>query len=97
VAGDEAVVDSELVGKVASFGDADRIDLADEIGDCDIRCRQLLTVPTLVVDPFDFGVVAVGVNEVPATLADRGERIVVDLAAGDYRDFVVEEANELAN
>jgi len=39
VSGDEAIVDRQLVGKITSFRDADRIDLADKVGDGYVRRR----------------------------------------------------------
>ena len=45
--GDQAVVDRELVGEVAALGDLDRVDLTDEVGDRDVRCRELLRVAVL--------------------------------------------------
>ena len=41
---DQAVVDRQLVGEVAALGDLDRVDLADQVGDRDVRRRQLLAV-----------------------------------------------------
>ena len=44
---DQAVVDRQLVREVAALGDLDRVDLADQVGDGDVRRRQLLAVALL--------------------------------------------------
>ena len=97
VAGDEAVVDGEFVGEVAALGDLDRVDLTDKVGDGDVRGGELLAVAALAVDPFDLGVVAFGVEDVAAAAADGVKGAVVDLAAADRRDLVVEEGGEGAD
>ena len=53
VRGDQAVVDRQLVGQVAAFGDLDRVDFADEVGDGDVRRRELLAVAAVAADPVD--------------------------------------------
>jgi len=53
----EPVVNRQLVGEVTALGDLDRIDLADEIGDRDVGCRELLTVAAIARDPADLGLV----------------------------------------
>ena len=42
---DESIVDSKLVGQVASLGNPDGVDLADQVGDADVRRRELFGVP----------------------------------------------------
>ena len=54
----EAVVDRELVGEVAALGDLDRVDLADEVGDRGVGCRELLAEAAVAVHPLDRRVVA---------------------------------------
>ena len=49
---DQAVVNRQLVGEVAALGDPDRVDLADEVGDRDVRRRQLLAETAVAADPF---------------------------------------------
>ncbi len=49
----ETVVDGFLVGEIAALGDLDRIDFADQIGDRDVRRRQLLAVAAVAIDPLE--------------------------------------------
>ena len=55
---DEAVVDRQLVGEVAAFGDLDRVDLADEVGDRRVGRRELLAEAAVAVHPLDRRLVA---------------------------------------
>ena len=50
---DEPVVEGQLVGQVAALGDLDRIDLADEVRDRDVRRRELLRVAPVARQPVD--------------------------------------------
>ena len=92
----EAVVDGELVAEVPSLGDLDRVDLADQVRDRDVGGGELLAVAAVAGDPQDGGAVALAVEARPARPADRRERIVVDLAAGEGGDRVVEQAHQEA-
>ena len=49
----QPVVDRELVGQVAALGHLDRVHLADEVGDADVRGAELLAVPILRRPPAD--------------------------------------------
>ena len=50
---DQAVVDGRLVREIAALGDLDGVDLADQVGDGDVRGGQLLAVATVTREPFD--------------------------------------------
>ena len=52
---DQPVVEGQLVGQVAALGDLDRVDLADEVGDRDVRRGQLLAVAAIARQPVDGG------------------------------------------
>ena len=93
----EPVVQRELVGEVAALGDLDRVDLADQVGDRRVGRGQLLAEAVVAVDPVDRRVVAVLGDEVAGVLDDRVVRVVVDLAAGDDRHPLVEQAGERAD
>ena len=53
-----AVVERQLVGEIAAFGDLDRVDLADQVGDRRVGRGELLAVATAAMHPFDRRVVA---------------------------------------
>ena len=91
---DEPVVDGELVGEVAAFGDLDRVDLADEVGDRSVGGGELLTETPFAVDPLDRSVLATLGRHQPGVLRHRCIRVVVDLAPGDRRRPLVEQADE---
>jgi hypothetical protein len=90
----EAVVDGQLVGEIAPLGHLDGIDLADEVGDGDVGRRQLLAVAAVARDPHHAGGLALLGHQLTAGLADRGERVVVDLAAGHRRQLLVEQPDQ---
>ena len=60
---DQAVVERQLVAEVAALGDPDRVDLADQVGDRDVRRRELLGVAPVARQPVDRRVVAVLVDD----------------------------------
>src|SRR5206468_6558741 len=55
---------------------------------------ELLAVAAVARDPRDLGLVAALVDRLAAGLTDRGERVVVDLAAGYRRHLVVEQLDQ---
>src|SRR5256885_16211023 len=84
-----SVVDRQLVSEVTALGHLDGIDLADQIGDRDVGRGQLLTVAAVARNPLDGGLVTLLGQALATARADRSERIVVDLAAGQHRDLLV--------
>ena len=91
---DEPVVEGQLVREVAALGDLDRVDLADEVGDRDVGRRQLLGVAPVARQPVDGRRVAVALDDRPRRRADGRGRVVVELAAADDREPVVEQADQ---
>src|SRR2546425_11389932 len=95
-AGQEAVVDGELVREGPALGDLDRIDLSNQVRDGDVGRGELLAEALVPREPYHLDVVAV-VRDAPAACgADRLERIVIDLAARDRRNDLVEQTREHA-
>src|SRR5213594_401516 len=74
----------------------DRIDIADDVGNRYIRGRELFDEPDLARQPRDWRTVAALGNQLAAVLGDRIERIVVDLAAGDDGNLLIEQRDQLA-
>src|SRR5579875_1214158 len=81
----QTVVHGFRVTKRASFGDFDGIDVADEVADTGVRCRQFLAVPLVAVLPGNGQIVAGGRHEGEASGTDGPKRMVIDLAASDNR------------
>jgi len=96
-AGDQAVVERELVGEVPALGHLDRIDLADQVGDRRVGRGELLTEALVAVHPLDRGVVALLVDEASGVRRHRMVRVVVDLGPGDDRHPLVEQLDERAD
>jgi hypothetical protein len=67
----QPVVDRQLVGEVAALGHLDGIDLADEVGDRDVRRGQLLAVAAIAGHPHDAGRLALSNYAAGGSLADR--------------------------
>ena len=87
-------MERQLVRQVASFGDLDRIDLPDEVGDGDVRRRQLLGVAAVARQPVDGRRLAIALDDGAGGRADRCGRVVVQLAAADDRQPRVEKADQ---
>ena len=77
----------QLVREVAALGHLDRVDLADQVGDGDVRGGQLLPVAAITVQPGQLRVVPLFLHEISTASAYRVERVVVDLAAR-YRRYL---------
>src|SRR5688500_16276168 len=86
-----SVVNRELVGEhVSTTCGSNGIDVADDVGDRYVGCRQLLDESAVAIDPGDRGRFAAFVENVSGVLRDWRERIVVHFAAGDDWNHVVE-------
>ena len=93
----QAVVHRQLVGQVeAGLRRLDRIDVADHVGDRDVGRRELLHEARLARQPGDRHVVALRADARAARRAERRERIVVDLTAGNHRNLFVQQIDQAA-
>ena len=72
----------------------DRIDVAEQIGDRDIRRRQFLVITLLTREPVDGGVVALLFDHAQARHRDRCQRVVIQLRATDHGNGVIEELGD---
>ena len=94
---EHSIVHRELVAEyVSAARGLDGIQIADDVGDGDVRRRQLLDVAHVGIEPRDRRVVAGFLHKVLPVLGDRRERIVVYLAAGDDRKRWIEQRGERA-
>jgi hypothetical protein len=94
----QAVVDRQLVGQqVAAARRLDRVHVADDVGDGDVRRGELLDVTLAAVHPADRRGVAALVHDVPAVLRNGSERVVVHLAPGQHRHLVVQQLDQGAH
>ena len=89
-------MERHLVGQVASLGDLDRVDLADQVGDRDVGRRQLLGVAAIAGQPIDRGILALAVDDRAGRGGDRRVRVVVELPAAEHRQPLVEQADQQA-
>ena len=91
----QPVVEGQHVGQVAALGHLDRIDLADQVGDRDVRGRQLLGVSPVARAASDRGCVTLLAATIArAGRADRLERVVVELTSFDDRQPRVQQLDE---
>ena len=94
----QAVMNRQLVAEqVTTLRGFDRIDVADDVGNGDIRRRELFDKARVATDPIDAGRVAMQLNCLPAVGADGMKRIVVNFRAGNDRNLFVKQIGELAN
>src|SRR6185437_3597363 len=93
----QAVVHSELAAElVAGARGLDGIDIADEVGDGDVRRGELFDVALDGRHPGDGRVVAERGDEVAGELAQRSVGVVAQLGAGDVGRAGVEQRGESA-
>ena len=93
----EPEMDRELVGQRAALGDLHGIDVADQVGDRDVGRGELLDVAVVAVQPGDLAALAVLREQRATARGDRRKGVVVDLAAGDLGDPLVEQPGERAD
>ena len=96
-AGHQAVMDGKFVGEMATLGDLDGVDLANEVGYRDVGSGQLLGVAVLAADPVNGGIIAGLGHLVAAGLANGVEWVVVNLAAGNLGDGLIQQVDEAAD
>ena len=94
-AGEQAVVQGELVGQIAAAASRfDGINVPDDVGNGHIRGGELFHVSLIARQPSNRCVVAAGGDQLAAGAANRPEGIVIDLAAGDHGNFRVQELHQ---
>ena len=95
--GQEAEVHRQLVGQqMPTSCRLDRVDVAEDVGDRDVRRRELFDEAQLARQPGDRRAIAALGDQLAAVLGERLERVVVDLAARDDRNLFIEQRDELA-
>src|SRR6185437_5062540 len=93
----QTVVDRELVGKIAAaLGCANGVDVADDVGNGYVRRGEFFDITAIAREPGDRYGLAFESSTFAAGAANGAVRIVVDFAAVDYGDFVVEKTDEFA-
>ena len=94
----QAVVNGQLAADgFAGARGFNGIDVADHVGDGHVGRRQLFDVARLAREPRNRRRVAFLRDQVAARLADGGERMIVNFAAGDVRHVVVEQRHQHAD
>ena len=79
---------------MATLRGLDRINVADDIRNGHVRSGQLLDVPVISLPVFDRGTVALLLDQIAASPADRSKRVVVDFAARNHRDHVIQKIDQ---
>src|SRR6185369_1834890 len=91
----QAVVHRVLASEfVATSGCLNRIDIADQVSNCDIGSRQLFDISLVGGDIFDRSCVAFAGNQFLAAPAKWIVGVVADLAACDIRRVFVEQSSQ---
>ncbi len=94
---DQAVVDGLRVAEGTALRDLHRVDIADQVADARVRRGEFLAEPFRPVLPGDRCVVAELGEQQPASGTHRRVGMVVDLAAGDHRRPLVQQADQGAD
>jgi hypothetical protein len=94
-AGDQPVVDGQLVGEIAAFRDPDRIDVADQVGHAGVGRGELLRVPAISRQPGHQRVIALLGEQRTAPGTNRPVRVVVHLAARDHRRLFIQQLHQV--
>ena len=91
----QAVVHRELIRQLeAGARRLDRIEIADHVGDRHVRRREFLHVALVRLQPRDRQIVARLARARPACRAQRRDRVVMDFAAGDDGQRLVEQGRQ---
>ena len=90
-------MDCKLVRQIAPLGNFDGVDFSDQVGHRDVGCREFLCVAFFACDPRDAHVIASLFDFLLALSADGVERVVVELAAFDARNCLIQEADHVPN
>ena len=91
----QPVVHRQLVGEIqAGPGRLDRIEIADHVRDGDVRRGELFDVARVARQPGDRQGIAFLPHARAARGAERRQRIIVDLAARDHRQLLVEQRRQ---
>src|SRR5579885_202071 len=93
---DQAVVDGQFVGQIATLGHANGVHFADQVRDGDVRRCQLFAIAPVAANPGDSHIIALFFDLDAAGFANRGVRIVVDLAACNNGHFLIQQIDEAA-
>ena len=94
----QAVVNCQLVGDVLPAARRlDRVDVSDHVCDGHVRSGELFDVPFDGREPRDRRLIAHFGDQAAALLADRVVGIVVNLAAGDVRNALIEQGGQHAD
>ena len=82
--------------RMTAFCRLDRIDVADDVGDGDVGCRELLDVTLFLFPIADGRAIAHFLNQVAASAANWRERAVIDLATFDDGNDIIQEFDQVA-
>ena len=92
----QAEVNGLRVAERAPFGDLDRVDVTDQVGDRGVRGGQLLGVPNAAVPPADRQRVTEFLRAALPADGDRVVRVLADLRPRDHRRPLVEQPGQRA-
>src|SRR5437868_5755969 len=80
--------------RMATFRRLDRIDVADDVGNSDVRRRELFDVTLVARTPHERRGIFSFLNQVATLTADGCKRVVVDFATGNSRYSFIEKFRE---
>ena len=83
-----------LARQMPPFGMFDQVDFTNQVGNRDVRRRQLFVIAIIPSNPLDWRIISFLDNEIPGILRQRGERVIVDFAASNNRRPLVEKLRQ---
>src|SRR5581483_3482161 len=93
----QSIMNCQLIRKnVSAARSFNRIDIAKDICDCHVRCRQHFDIAGIPSDPIDWSIIALFCNQSFAIRRKRGKWIIVDLRSSDNRHLFIKQSSQTA-
>ncbi len=90
-------MNGQLIGKVApTTRGANRVNVAENVGDRNVGSSKFLDVTLVARQPGNGRIVALGSQAFAASAANGSQRMVVDFAPCDHRNFRVQKLHQAA-
>ena len=93
----QPVMNGGFIGQMPPLRNLDGVDLPNQVGNGNVRRRQLFRIPRLPLQPGNGRIVPLLGHNAPPVRAERMIRIIIQLAARDNRNPLVQQVHHLPN